>query len=295
MVPRALLLILGFVLLNVCASKATAQERARVIKDVEFANVDGNSLKLDLYLPKETNPPLVVWIHGGGWQKGSKDRCPLQSLTENGYAVASISYRLTDKGKFPDQIHDCKGAIRWLRAHADKYGYSTKKIAVAGASAGGHLAALVGTSGGVEALEGTVGGNLDQSSRVDCVIDYFGPTDFLLRSRNQPNKVTEVDSPVYKLLGGRADELVELAEQASPVYHVTKDDPPLLAVHGDKDKTVFVGQTKRLIEAYDKDHLECGILIVPGAGHGGNVFFTGGVRKKVVKYLDQYLKDSPEN
>ena len=294
MAARALLLTFGLLFLILPCREVCAESKSRAIKDIEFAQVDGQSLKLDLYLPEEKNAPLVVWIHGGGWQQGSKDRCPLQSLTEDGYAVASISYRLTDKGKFPDQIHDCKGAIRWLRAHANEYGYSTKKLAVAGSSAGGHLAALAGTSGDVEALEGTVGGNLDQSSRVDCVIDYFGPTDFLIRARNQPSRVTEPGSPVFKLLGGSADELVDLAKQASPVYHVTKDDPPFLVFHGEKDKTVFIGQARRIAEAYQKEGLPLELIILPEAGHGGNAFFSGKSRQQAVQFLNQQLKESAE-
>lgn len=180
-----------------------------VKKDLEFANVDGHSLKLDLYLPAEVkDAPLVVWIHGGGWSGGSKNGCPISWLTDDGYAVASISYRLTDKAIFPAQIHDCKAAIRWLRANAEKFGYSTAKVGVSGSSAGGHLAALVGTSGDVKELEGTVGGNLDQSSRVDAVVDFYGATDFVLRSKTQPHRANKEGSVVYRLLGGGADQKV---------------------------------------------------------------------------------------
>ena len=120
---------------------AHAADDISVRKDLEFANVNGKSLKLDLYLSGATDAPLVVFIHGGGWRAGSKDNCPISWLTDHGYAVASISYRLTDQAVFPAQLHDCKAAVRWLRAHAAEYGFSTERIAVAGSSAGGHLAA----------------------------------------------------------------------------------------------------------------------------------------------------------
>lgn len=171
-------------------------------RDVVFATVDGHELKLDLYLPKEVNdPPLVVFIHGGGWRNNSYKKCLTPWLTEHNVAVASIGYRLTDKATFPAQIHDCKAAVRWLRAHASDYGYDASRIGVAGTSAGGHLALLLGVTNGKQELEGEVGGHLEQSSSVQAVVDYYGPSDFLLRSKNQPIKTEPPDSPVNLLLG----------------------------------------------------------------------------------------------
>ncbi|MCA9270485.1 MAG: serine hydrolase [Planctomycetales bacterium] len=282
----ALVAMAGFV----AGASQNAQAAPRVQKDIEFASVDGHSLKLDLYLPEENGAPLVVWIHGGGWRSGSKERCFVSWLTEHGYAVASVSYRLTDKAAFPAQLHDCKGAIRWLRANADKYGYRADKVAVAGSSAGGHLAALVGTTGDEKELEGSVGGNLDQSSRVSAVADYFGPTEFLLRTKNQPQKTVAKGSPVNLLLGGPADERVELARQASPVFHVTSDDPPLLIFHGAKDNTVYIGQSHRMVDAYTKAKLPVTLHVLEDASHGGTQFFTGVNQKRLVEFLDQHLK-----
>lgn len=277
--------------LGLAACPLLAAEKPTAHKNLEFAEVDGHSLKLDLYLPAETkNPPLVVFIHGGGWRAGSKDRCPVTWLADHGFAVASISYRLTDKAIFPAQVHDCKAAVRWLRAHAKEYGYSTEKIAVAGSSAGGHLAALMGTSGDVKALEGTVGGNLDQSSRVDAVVDYYGATDFVLRSKTQPSRANEKGSVVYLLLGGGADEKVELAKLASPVTHVSKDDPPFLILHGEKDNKVFLDQSLRIQEVYKQADLPLTLHVIEGAGHGGEVFFTGKSRELVLDYLTEQMK-----
>jgi acetyl esterase/lipase len=137
-------------------------------RDLVYATIGEKDILLDLYIPKNTTvkPPLLVWIHGGGWQSGSKDSCPLYRETQRGYAVASLNYRLSHEAMFPAQIHDCKGAIRWLRANAEKFGYNSERIGVAGSSAGGQLVALLGTSGGVKELEGNVGGNLGQSSSV---------------------------------------------------------------------------------------------------------------------------------
>jgi len=272
------------------AGVAAAEDTGNSVKNIEFAVVNGHSLKLDLYLPRQRGGPLVVWIHGGGWRGGSKDRCPVTWLTDHGYAVASIAYRLTDKATFPAQIHDCKGAVRWLRAHADEYGYSVERVAVAGSSAGGHLAALLGTSGGVPELEGDVGGNGEQSSRVDAVVDYFGPTDFILRSQNQPSRANVEGSPVNLLLGGGADQQVELARLASPVTHVTADDPPFLVLHGDRDKTVFLDQSQRIQAEFEQRELPLTLHVLAGAGHGGKEFFEGRPRALVIEFLDRRLK-----
>ncbi|MCA9072953.1 MAG: alpha/beta hydrolase, partial [Planctomycetaceae bacterium] len=249
--------------------------------------------KLDLFLPDDVeNPPLVVFIHGGGWRNGSYKRCLTPWLTEYGFAVASIGYRLSDKAKFPAQVHDCKAAVRWLRAHAKEYGYNADRIGVAGTSAGGHLALMLGVTADEEKLEGDVGGNRDQSSRVQAVVDYYGPSDFVLRSKNQPRKTEPTDSPVHLLLGVAASKNLELAKLASPAFHVTKDDAPLLIIHGDKDSTVHLDQSERIVDEYQKLGLEVKLEIVPGGGHGGKAHFTPTYRKKVADFLRSHLQPS---
>ena len=273
---------------------ATEAGKTRTLKDIEFAVVDGHSLKLDLYLPSQPERPLVVWIHGGGWRNGSKERCHVNWLTEHGFTVASISYRLTDKAIFPAQIHDCKGAVRWLRAHAKEYRYSVDRIAVGGSSAGGHLAALLGTSGDIAALEGEVGGHLDHSSRVDAVVDYFGPTDFVLRSKSHPSRTNVEGSSVFLLLGGAADKNIDVARIASPVTYVTRDDPPFLVLHGDRDRTVFLEQSQRIQEEYDKLDLPLTLYVLEGAAHGGAAFYRGPQQERVVEFLNQHLLPSAQ-
>lgn len=287
---RPLLMTLTAAVLLIATTTLQAEQEKKVIKNIEFAEVDGHSLKLDLYLPQEKDAPLVVWIHGGGWQGGSKEGCPVTWLNDHGMAVASISYRLTDKATFPAQIQDCKAAVRWLRANADKYGYSTEKVGVAGSSAGGHLAALMGTSGEVKALEGDVGGNLDQSSRVAAVVDYYGATDFVLRSKTQPHRANKKGSVVYKLLGGGADEKVELAKQASAAFHVTEDDPPFLVIHGDKDNTVLLDQSQRIQTVYKEAGLPLELIVIEGGGHGGAEFYKGEPRERAIEFFKQHLK-----
>ena len=168
--------------LAVCTFAALAMNAAEH-RDLVYAKTPQRELALDLYIPDgATKPPLIVWVHGGAWRAGSKAKPPALWMLERGYAVASISYRLSQQAVFPAQIHDCKAAIRWLRAHASKYGYDAERIGAWGASAGGHLVALLGTSSGVKELEGDLGYN-DQSSRVQAVVDYFGPTDVTAMSK----------------------------------------------------------------------------------------------------------------
>jgi acetyl esterase/lipase len=236
------------------------------------------------------NPPLVVYIHGGGWQSGSHKDCKVSWLTEYGFAVASISYRLTDEATFPAQIHDCKAAIRWLRGNAARCGYDATRIAVTGTSAGGHLAALLGTSGDVELLEGTLGLHLEQSSRVQAVVDFYGATDFILRSKTQPHRANEAGSVVYKLLGGGADVKTELARLAGAASHVTSDDPPMLVLHGANDQTVLLDQSQRIVDVYNQDGLDISLRVVPDAGHGGPEFMSGENREAIVDFLDQQLR-----
>ena len=268
-------------------------ETDKIIKNIEFAKINNHSLKLDLHLPKKVKgSKLVVWIHGGGWHKGSKNDCKIKWLTTHGYSVASISYRLSQIAKFPAQIHDCKAAIRWLRAQENKFGYDSSKIVAAGASAGGYLATLLGTSDGVKQLEGNVGGNLEMNSSLSGIINYYGPTDFILRSKTQPHRANKVGSVVYNLLGGGADKKVKLATLASPVYHVTKNDPPILIFHGDKDATVLIDQANAITSAYKKMNLSVNMNTLPGKKHGGTEFYTGENRKKVLQFLGKIVESA---
>ena len=269
----------------------------KVIKDLEFATVGRHSysLKMDLYLPsKPKGSALVVWIHGGGWRKGSKEKCQIKWLPEYGYSLASISYRLSNLAKFPAQLHDCKGAVRWLRANAKKFGYDPNKIVAAGTSAGGHLSALMATSHGVPGLEGGTGGNLAYSSKVLGAVDYYGATDLILRSKNQPSKTNLVDSVVYDLLGGAADEKTELAKLASSAHQISKDDAPMLVFHGNEDSTVFLDQSKTLVQAYQKAGLSIQFIEVAGAGHGGKTFFEGQNRLSLLHFLKQLTSRGSE-
>ena len=258
--------------------------------DVPFATVDGHTLKLDLFMPEKVESPyLVIWIHGGGWAGGDKKWCNVKWLRGQGYAVASISYRLSGQAVFPAQIHDVKAAVRWLRAHAEEYGYRTDRIAVSGASAGGHLATLLGLTPDVEALEGKVGDHLDQSSRVDVVLDFYGAMDFIQRAKNQPWATLRKGGVVFNLLGGPVDELEDMARLASPVFHVTPDDPPLLLVYGVGDETVRIGQGQRIFNRYLEEGLPVEFHALDIHVHGGDVYFQKVTRAIVESFLEKHL------
>ena len=262
-------------------------------RDLVFATVGSQELRLALFIPESAkNPPLVVYIHGGGWSQGSYKSCPICWLTQEGFAVASVSYRLSNVAKFPAQIHDVKAAVRWLRAHAPDYGYDAERIAVSGSSAGAYLALMMGLTNSDGDLEGSVGDHADQSSRVDAIIDYFGPTDFVLRSKNQPRKTEYRFSSVRRLLGARASQNVELAAYASPAYKVDGAAPPLLIFHGSRDSTVYLDQSERMAEEYRKAGRDVTLEVIEGAGHGGEEFFTEKYRRVVVDFLNTHLRQA---
>lgn len=244
-------------------------------RDLAYAKAGDKELLLDVYVPEDAKAqrlPLVIWIHGGAWRAGNKNHCPALPLTKRGYVAASISYRLSQEAIFPAQIEDCKAAIRWLRANAAKYSIDPSRIGVWGSSAGGHLVALLGTSGDVKELE-KQHAHRDQSSRVQAVCDFYGPTDFLKMDEDAlPNsKLVHDDpkSPESMLVGAPIQENPNKAALANPVTYVTKDDPPFLIVHGNKDPLVPWQQSKYLFDAMKKTGLtDVKFRVIDGAGHG---------------------------
>ena len=267
--------------------------QARAVPDLTYAEVNGQKLMLHLYMPlneQKVKPPLVINIHGGGWRSGDRNDRFMLWVVKRGYAMASIDYRLSQTAPFPAQLHDCKAAVRWLRAHAAEYGYDAERIAVAGTSAGAHLAMLLGVTGDVKELEGDVGGNLDQSSRVQAVIDFFGATDFVLRAVDQARDANTPGGKVYSLLGKAVESDPEHAKRASPAFHVTKDDPPLLIFQGELDKTVPLNQAERIRDAYKAAGLPVEMHVVKGAGHNGPEYRSAACTEPAAKFLEKYLK-----
>ena len=242
----------------------------RVERDIAYVTDGHERQKLDLYLPKASGPlPLIINIHGGAFRMGSKaDGVPVEYLGL-GYAVASIGYRLSGHALWPAQIEDCKAAVRWLRMNASRYGLDPDRFAAWGSSAGGHLAAMLGTAGGFKEFE--VGQNLGASSRVQAVVDYFGPTDFLqMDAHRLPNGQVHdaADSPESQLVGGALQENKDKVARANPITYVAKSAPPFLIVHGDADPLVPHHQSVLLEAALRQAGVPVMFYTVKGGGHG---------------------------
>ena len=266
-------------------------ESVQFIGDIEYAKVDDESLTLDLYLPPkidpDNRPPLVVWFHGGGWRGGSKDQCDVYWLATNGFAVASVEYRSTLNAPFPNNIHDCKAAIRWLRANADEHGYDGERIGTSGGSAGGHLAVLLGTSAGVKSLEGTVGGNLKQPSRVHAAVSMAG----VMRVDDWPRSHLGL-STILGLTHGEDNGAYELARLCSPDEHLTQEDPPMLLLHGDKDSSVPRRQSEDFHAKYTKAGLTSTLRILPNTKHVSPNFTDSKRQRIIVNFFRRHLCDS---
>lgn len=244
------------------------------------------ALKLELLVPQgAAGPvPVVVWIHGGGWKSGSRLPIParVSNLCAMGYAVASVDYRLTGVALWPAQIQDVKGAVRWLRAQAGVYGLDPDRFAAWGDSAGAHLASMLGLSGGVSTItagsttvdvEGSTGGNLGQSSRVQAVVHWYGATD-VLQMHFYPSTVNHdaASSDESRLVGGPIQDRPEIVATTNPITYASADDPPLLAMHGTLDKLIVFNQSQLLVDALRDAGVSATLRPVQGAGHGGTLF-----------------------
>ncbi len=264
--------------------------------NIPYAGTDNARQQLDLLLPVEPRRnlplPVIVYIHGGAWQSGDRavgHRRLAGYVSDGEYAGVSVGYRLTGEEKWPAQIHDCKAAIRWIRGNADKYNLDPTRIGVIGDSAGGHLVAMLGTSGDVEELEGSLGTNKDFSSRVQCVVDQFGPSD-LLAMKDYPSRLDHdaASSPEGMLIGGQVSANKGVATAASPITYVSQDDPPFLIIHGNKDLIVPYNQSQRLSASLKNASVECYFVTVDGAGHGG--FLNPEVLSRQRQFFDKHLR-----
>jgi acetyl esterase/lipase len=269
-------------------AKASGREP---IRDIEYANVDGKSLRLDLHLPgSPLRAPLIVWVHGGAWRAGSKSGMPLGALVDEGYAVASVDYRLSTEAKFPAQIHDIKAAIRFLRARASDWSLPTEKIVVAGDSAGGHLAALVGVTNGHAELEGTVGADSQASSAVQGIMSFYGGSNLTtILEQSTPHGLSVRVPALDLLLGGQPKDFPPLARLASPVFHVDAQDPPLLLFHGDQDPQMPINQAHELSGAYERQGAHVEFVVIHGAAHGGPAFYDAERLAVVKRFLSRRL------
>jgi acetyl esterase/lipase len=237
-----------------------------VQKDLIYGVAEGVDLKLDLYFPNRIGSkllPAVLYVHGGSWVSGDKAGtfAEIEELVRRGYLVASVNYRLAPQWKFPAQIEDVKCAVRYLRAHAAEYHLDPNRIGAYGASAGGHLVALLGTTDSSAGMEGK-GGYPEYSSRVQAVIDSFGPTDFTLYGAKL--------HPRNKDVFGAASLDDPIIARISPLTYVSKDDPPFLILHGDKDEMVVLKHSENLVDKLKNEGVPASLVVVKNAGHGFN-------------------------
>lgn len=279
-------------------------------KDVPYANIS-SAQKLDIYLPSTGSVPfpVIVSIHGGAFMSGDKadgqEKAALMAR-DSGYAVASINYRLSSEAIFPAQIQDVKAAIRFLRANASQYNLNPDKIAVWGGSSGGNLASLAGTSGDVAILEDLTLGNESYSSRVQAVVDWFGPINFSNMDiqfltnevpKKMPGTTDAATSPESKLIGAAVGTNPELVAKANPETYITSDDPPFFIEHGTADGNIPTQQSRdfyaNLIKVLPVENVT--LTILEGAGHGGDAFNSAENVAKVVAFLDKYLKVTNDN
>ncbi len=264
------------------------------------------SQTLDLFLPEGTGPfPLVINIHGGAFRMGSKEMLDVpiaKTLLKEGIAVASINYRLSGEAIFPAAVLDAKAAVRFLRANAEKWNLNPDAFAAFGQSAGGNLASLLGTSGGIAEFDDPALGNPTTSSRVQAVVDWFGPTDFSqmdaqAKSQGCPQSAAshnQADSPESRYLGAPVPSVPNLVAKANPITYITSDDPPFLIQKGDQDCMVPVGQSKLLFEALKSANLKVEFDLLTGAGHGDMgaptpKFLSNANIQRVVSFLKSSL------
>lgn len=303
----AVLLVVAFCSIAEAAPDATRPARKPlppgVLADFDVKYVpDGDpSQTLDVYYPEKTADkpvPLLVWIHGGGWYSGSKAERPYVGRVNNGYIFASVEYRFSQKAVFPAQAQDCQAAIRWLRANAKKYNIDPNHIGVGGLSAGGHLVAILGVTGGKHIFP-AIGGNEDQSDRVQAVCDLYGPTDFntVYEQSHVKDGVKTMWSwnqgdPYSRLIGGKmgAGQNKQKCDEASPVNYVSKDNAPFLILHGDRDRAVPYEQSVELADLLTKAGVEVTLQRLPGSDHGGPAFNLMPVHYLVRDFFDKHLK-----
>jgi acetyl esterase/lipase len=256
---------------------------------IEYANPDGQHLRLDLAMPKEGKGPFpaVLCIHGGGFRAGKRESYDglCMRLAEKGYVAMTVTYRLAPKYPFPAAIHDVKAAVRWARANAAKYKIDPKRIGVTGGSAGGHLAQFLGVTADVKEFEGDEG-NASQSSRVACVVNFYGPSDFT----KSYGKSVDAAVVLPLFLGGNLETARKKHLRASPLYWVTPNAAPTLCIHGTEDKYVAHEQAVWLIDKLRAAGVEAELLTMKGAGHGFRDKDAVAAEKAMFAFFDKHLK-----
>ncbi len=277
-------LLLLSLLLSSFLAPAVAQEKkgsAKHTQDIVFGKGGDQDMQLDLARPAGEGPfPGVVCVHGGGWRGGKRQDLTklIDLLAERGFVAATVSYRLSPTHQFPAQIEDCKAAVRFLRANAAQYSLKSDRIGAVGFSAGGHLVSLMGTADFDAKLEGQ-GGHPEQSSRVQAVVNFFGPTDMTTRTWDKKAE----DYFLVPFLGGTFEDKKDAYVKSSPIHYVTKDDPPFLFFHGDKDELVKIEHSHKLSKKLQETGVHAKLVTMEGAAHG----WSG---EKMTQTLDQTIE-----
>lgn len=280
----------------VVCSVADAQQPPKVVvpatvvfeRDIEYANPDQQHLQLNLARPKEAKGalPAIVCIHGGGFRAGSREGYNnlIIKLAEQGYVAVTVSYRLAPKYQFPAAVHDTKAAVRWVRANAKKYHIDPDRIGVTGGSAGGHLAQFLAVTADVKEFEGDQ--NPGHSSRVNCVVNVYGPSDFT-KSYGKSVDAAQV-LPLW--LGGDLTTAKGAHIKSSPLYWVTPNAAPTLCIHGTKDTYVHHEQSEWLVDKLKAANVEAELLLLDGAGHGFNGDAATKAADATSKFFAKHLK-----
>jgi acetyl esterase/lipase len=249
--------------------EAQPKTALRLENDLVFSKVGETELKLDLAMPQEGDGPFpaVVCIHFGGWVRGERQqmRATLEALARHGFVAISPDYRLAPAHRFPAALEDCKAAVRWLRANAQRYRVEPARFGAFGVSTGGHLACLLGVTQKEDGLEGD-GGNAEQSSAIQAVVSFFGPTDLTRPVWNKELRAKQLEP----FLGGSADEKADLYRRASPIAYVNKNAPPFLFVHGSADTIVPIQQSEDMVAKLRQVGVSARLLRVEEEGHGLN-------------------------
>lgn len=300
------LTLFSVILLTAASAQGSRKANTESIKrkwlDIAYAE-KSQAQKLDIYIPDDGEGPfpVILSIHGGAFKSGDKGDgqvTPMLEGLKRGYAIVSINYRLSGEAIFPAQIYDVKAAVRWVRANAKLYKLNPDKITAWGGSAGGHLSALLGTSGGVKELEDLTQGNANQSSRVQAVVDWFGPTDFLKMDEQlkesgvaKPQTHSIPDSPESELIGKNITDAPELVKAVNPETYITSDDPPFFIQHGLIDNLVPYQQSANLAKMLESviGKEKVTLELLKDSGHGGPAFSTKENLNKVFIFLDKIL------
>ena len=264
------------------APVVAGETKIKTESKIVYGKGEDVNLELDLAMPADGKGPYpaIVCVHGGGWKAGSRQS--LSKLTEilakKNFVAVTVTYRLAPKHQFPAQIEDCKAAVRWLRGNADKYNINPERVGAIGFSAVGHLSCLLGAADPSAGLEGN-GGNPKQSSKVQAVVSFFGPTDFTTKTWND----TVENLFFVPFLGGKFDEKKDLYRKCSPLVYCTKEAPPFLFFHGAKDTLVSIDHSEKMSKKLREVGASAELVTLADEGHG-----WGG--EKLTKTLDQSIR-----